>query len=308
MLWVGDATGKCVFLNTALRAFWGVDPQDLSTFDWGSTLHPDDIDKLAGPFGKAMAEHLPFHVEARYRRADGQYRTMRTDARPLFDDRDGSFIGMTGVNTDITEQLAAEQHTRMLMGELNHRTKNLLAVVQAVARQTIRHTPAAEFDRTFTDRLLGLGASNDLLLKNDWSGVRLEDLVQAQLAHLHEEFGRRLLVSGPEVRIAATAAQTLGMALHELSTNSLKHGALGRPEGRIELAWRLLDAEAGPVLEMSWIESGVGGLSAPTRKGFGHTVVVDMVASTFDADVDVAFQDGGFRWSLRTRGGSAFAS
>lgn len=434
MLWMGDETGKCIFLNRALREFWGVDPQDLSIFDWSSTTHPDDIEELGTPFVKAMADHEPFKVEARYLRADGVYRTMRTEARPRFDPIDGTFLGMSGINVDITDRLEAEQrvaestrlrnaimqvspdaivtvdaegrfidlnpgaervfgharadvigqrmeglivpaehrqrhlqgmkrylatgearmldrrvelsalradgsvfpaeiavvripdsepavftafirdisarkaaedHNRMLMSELNHRTKNILSVVQAVARQTARHTAPKEFDRTFNSRLLGLAASNDLLVKNDWAGVDLNDLLDVHLTHLTDAMGTRLILRGPVVKIDAKAAQTLGMAIHELSTNSLKYGALSSPEGLVELTWELSDVCEPRILSMNWSESGLLGVIAPARKGFGHSVIVDMVAAALDADVEVAFRDSGFSWSLKTRSGDA---
>ncbi|MCO5161387.1 MAG: PAS domain-containing protein [Mesorhizobium sp.] len=297
MLWLGDQYGKCVFLNRAQRDFWGIDPQDLSLFDWGSTLHPDDIEKLSAPFVKAMAEQTPFSVEARYKRADGVYRTLRTEARPRFD-RDGTFLGMTGVNTDISDQLAAEERTRMLMGELNHRTKNILTVVQAVARQTARNSTFEDFGKAFESRLRGLAACNDLLLRNDWAGVDLSDLIASQLGHLGEDAGGRLQSTGPRVRVASQAAQTLGMALHELSTNSLKYGALRLPDGRVTLNW---SRAAGNALTLEWIESGVGPLTPPAQKGFGHSVIVDMVAAALDADVEVEFGEDGYRWKVATR-------
>ena len=297
MLWMGDQNAKCVFLNQALRDFWGVDPQDLSSFSWGSTTHPDDGERLAGPFTKAMAERIPFIVEARYRRADGEYRTLRTQANPRFD-REGNFLGMTGVNTDITDQLVAEERSRMLMGELNHRTKNIISVVQAVARSTATTSNPEQFIGAFNDRLLSLAASNDLLFRNDWDGVELAELVQAQLAHLGEVIGERIVSEGPGLRISSAAAQTLGMALHELSTNSLKYGALGSERGRVHLRWERLPAGG---FDLNWVESGLQGVSPPTRKGFGHTVIVDMVANALDAEVEVAFDPGGFRWNVTAR-------
>ncbi len=300
MLWMGDEAGRCVFLNRAQRDFWGVDPTDLSAFDWSSTIHPDDIAGLAVPFGEAMAEQKPFEVQARYRRADGQYRTMRTEARPRFGG-DGTFLGMTGVNTDITDQLVAEERTRMLMGELNHRTKNLMSVVQAIARQTAKSATAADFQKTFADRLRGLAASNDLLLSNDWTGVDLQDLVAAQLGHLRDLIGSRIVPSGPRLRIGASAAQTLGMALHELSTNSIKHGALAHPAGHVDLRWTTEAPDGGARFGIEWIESGAGPATPPTRKGFGHAVISDMVMSALDADVEIRFDPEGFRWMVRAR-------
>lgn len=303
MLWMGDAQGKCMFLNKALRTFWGVDPEDLSKFDWGSTTHPDDLEKLAGPFTIAMTEQTSFKVEARYRRADGEYRTMQTEAEPRFDPKSGTFLGMTGVNTDITARLVAEERTRMLMGELNHRTKNILAVVQAVARQTARHSPHDEFIQIFNDRLIGLAASNDLLLRRDWTGADMAELVEAQLSHLGDVVGQRIRTSGPSLSISSTAAQTLGMALHELSTNSLKYGALSRPNGRVHLDWSIDDQDHP--FEIRWIEIGVENVQAPSRKGFGHSVIVDMVSAAMDAEVSVEFGESGFRWTVSARSRAA---
>ena len=294
MLWLGDAEGKCVFLNTALRRFWGVDPQNLAEFDWSATLHPDDIDMLAGPFADAMARRVPFTVQARYRRADGAYRTMRTEANPRFA-ADGTFKGMTGVNTDISDQLAFEEHNQLLMGELNHRTKNLLAVVQAVARQTAQNVSPEHFMKTLEDRLAGLAASNDLLLKGDWSGVQLADLVDVQLAHVKDMLGTRLLASGPTLRVPSQGAQVLGMALHELSTNSLKYGALSHADGRVELNWSVSADE----WHIEWRETNPVPIAEPVRKGFGHRVIVDMVASTLEAEVDIAYEQKGLRWRAR---------
>lgn len=111
MLWLGDQNGQCVFLNREQRAFWGIEGADLANFDWGSTLHPDDLPALAEPYQQAMTTRSAFEVEARYRRYDGVYRMLRTSARPRFSAA-GVFLGMAGVNTDITDQRIAEEALR----------------------------------------------------------------------------------------------------------------------------------------------------------------------------------------------------
>ncbi len=108
MLWMGDANGKCLYLNRAQRKFWGVAEKDVPTFDWNTTVHPDDLDTLSQPFIKGMREQLGFSIEARYRRADGNWRTLRTNAHPRFGP-EGEFVGMVGVNVDVTEIREAEQ-------------------------------------------------------------------------------------------------------------------------------------------------------------------------------------------------------
>lgn len=117
MLWLGDVDGKCVFLNRAHREFWGV-PPDLAGFSWSATLHPEDTEKLAGPYQSAMRDRTAFEVEARYRRADGQWRLLHTAARPRFSSA-GQFLGMVGVNTDVTDQRAAERSLRQTTEQLD---------------------------------------------------------------------------------------------------------------------------------------------------------------------------------------------
>lgn len=115
MVWLGDTAGNCVFLNRALRDFWGV--ENLETFTWAETLHPDDRDLLGGPYGQAMADRTPLCVEARYRRADGAWRWLRTEANPRFD-ATGRFTGMVGVNFDVTDQREAETGLRRSRDQL----------------------------------------------------------------------------------------------------------------------------------------------------------------------------------------------
>jgi len=294
MLWMGDASGRCMFLNGALRSFWGIDPERLDEFDWTSTLHPDDIELLSKPFGEAMAAHTPFVVEARYKRADGIYRIMRTEANPRFDPK-GSFLGMTGVNTDVTEQRDAEQQSRYLMGELNHRTKNLISVVMAIARATARSTEPDRFLDAFSSRLSGLASSNDLLVSKDWTSVSLRDLVSGQFRTISMEGDERIVFDGPEISVCPQHAQTLGMALHELATNSLKHGALSEAEGRLSVTWQVRGDEHW---RMEWRETLQRPVSPPERKGFGHVVIVDMVQRAVGGEVDMRFENNGLVWSL----------
>ncbi|WP_072343580.1 sensor histidine kinase [Devosia enhydra] len=294
MLWMGDALGRCVFLNSALRRFWGVDPQHLDQFDWTSTLHPDDIELLSKPFGEAMAAHTPFTIEARYKRADGVFRIMRTEANPRFG-HDGAFLGMTGLNIDVTEQRHAEQQSRYLMGELNHRTKNLLAVVMAIARATAKSTDPQRFLDTFSSRLSGLASSNDLLVARDWSSVSLSDLVTSQLQTISMEKDERVAFGGPNISVCPQHAQTVGMALHELATNSLKYGALSEPHGRLRVVWHTTGREHW---RLEWRETVKRTLSAPERRGFGHVVMVDMVEHAVGGKVHLQFEPHGVIWSL----------
>ena len=297
MLWMGDAEGRCLFLSGALRRFWGVDPDHLGDFNWSSTLHPDDVELLSAPFGQAMAQHTPFSVEARYKRADGIFRIMRTEANPRFD-QDGRFLGMTGVNTDVTEQRNAEEQARYLMGELNHRTKNLLTVVQAIARNTARSTDTGAFLDTFSSRLAGLAASNDLLVSKDWSAVSLSALVGGQFEIIGVAQDSRVAFDGPPIQVCPQHAQTIGIALHELATNSLKYGALSDPAGRLTVSWAGL---AQAHWRMEWREYVPRQVPTPEGKGFGHALIVDMVERAVGGKVQMEFGAHGLVWALEVR-------
>lgn len=294
MLWLGDKGGRCLFLNAALRRFWGVDLQKIDEFEWSSTVHPDDVMAVFEPFREGMRAQRAFSAEARYLRADGVYRVMKTEAAPRFNEQ-GTFLGMSGVNTDITDQIEAERQSRYLMGELNHRTKNLLSVVQAIARTTARTTEPVDFLETFDRRLSGLAASNDLLVNQNWEMVSLRDLVAGQLSAIGVMDDPRVAIEGTEIQICPQHAQTLGMAMHELATNSLKYGALADPDGTLELSWRGNGEQAW---SMEWRENVSRQISPPTRRGFGQVVMVDMVEQGTAGKVSMDFLPKGLTWSL----------
>ena len=134
---------------------------------------------------------------------------------------------------DISERKQRETQIRVLMQEVNHRSKNMLGVVQAIVRYTAAQSPG-DFVTQFSDRVAALGVSQDLLIAGDWTGVDIADLVKMQLAHFQDLIGRRVRLSGERLRLATAAAQTIGMALHELATNAVKYGALSNADGTVE--------------------------------------------------------------------------
>ncbi len=200
---------------------------------------------------------------------------------------------------DVTERKAAEQRIHVLMSEVNHRAKNLLTVVQAIARQTAATKPV-DFIERFGERIQALAASHDLLVKNDWKGVDLGELVHCQLAHFKDLIGTRIGLDGPQLMISASAGQTIGMALHELATNAGKYGALSTGNGRVEVAWSLDSAEeGGETLTMSWCETGVPLVTAPKKHGFGSAIIGSVAERSLSAKAELAFQPGGVSWHLR---------
>jgi PAS domain S-box-containing protein len=201
---------------------------------------------------------------------------------------------------DMTERKRFEKHIQLLMNEVNHRAKNLLSVVQAVARQTARTADPATFASLLSERIQGLAASQDLLVKNRWTNVGVSELVQAQLSHFNSMFGTRVVIEGPPARLSPAAAQGIGMALHELTTNAVKYGALSNANGRIRIYWENVVA-AEPLFVMHWLEEGGPAVVAPTRKGFGNRVIERMAEGAVDGKVEIEYRSTGFYWKLTTR-------
>lgn len=168
MLWMGDAAGKCIYLNAALRSFWGLKPEDVEGFEWSHTVHPEDADALFLPFHAAMTAHAPFSLEVRFRRADGQYRTVRTDAQPRFD-ASGRFEGMIGVNVDVTETRRAEEALEMRVAEeIGKRSSAEAALRQAQKMEAIgKLTGGVAHD---FNNLLQIISGNLQLLMDDVTG------------------------------------------------------------------------------------------------------------------------------------------
>jgi two-component sensor histidine kinase len=198
---------------------------------------------------------------------------------------------------DLIERSLAEQRTQMLLREVSHRGKNLLSVVQAMVRQTADEESRA-FAETFSARLVGLAASQELLVQSDWRGARVNELVRTQLSHVRDLIGTRVTLDGPSLRLIPPAAQTIGMAVHELATNAAKYGALSNGEGTIAITWRVVLNGARPGFAMSWRERGGPAVAPPQRRGFGHSVTVRMVEHALDGEVKLAYDPAGVQWRM----------
>ncbi len=209
-------------------------------------------------------------------------------------DGEGTVLGLTGAAVDITERKESEAHLRLLMRELTHRSKNLLAVIQAMARQTAKHTGNVDrFLQYFGERLQALARSHDLLVQESWHGASLEDLVRSQLAPYLGHKNSQVSVEGDDIQLRPEAAQSLGLALHELATNAAKHGALSRVRGHVDVSWKRLPAGEGGALALQWIESKGPKVSEPTRRGFGSMVIEHNLTRALEADVSLSFKPEG---------------
>jgi two-component sensor histidine kinase len=266
-------------------------------------VHPDDAEKvreaLAHLFDPAAPDRSA--MEFRLRRRDGEYRWLEALALVNCEGTDEQrAAGVVGTVADVTARKEMEEERRaraekehLLMREMNHRAKNMLSVVDAIAHQTASTSPE-DFVRRFSERIQSLSANQDLLMRHEWKGVEIRGLVHAQLAHFADLIGTRISAEGAALRLNAAASQAIGLALHELATNAGKYGALSTSAGRVDIRW---DA-AGGAFTMSWTESGGPPVSPPERRGFGTTVIGVMAARSVGGEVDLDYASAGVRWRL----------
>lgn len=233
------------------------------------------------------------------RRKDGSLLDVAINVAPMRRP-DGRIFGFSAVFRDITERKRVEKHLRMVMRELSHRTKNLLAVIVAMVRQTARTSSDVEvLQSQLIQRLQSLSASHDLLVAEDWTGASLEELIRAVLQPFTGNSADALECKGLPVFINATAAQNLGLALHELATNAAKYGALSISAGRVHVSWGFEPDDAGVRrLVLHWDERNGPRVSPPTVKGFGHVVIERVVGQALSAKVNYQFNPEGVRWSI----------
>jgi two-component sensor histidine kinase len=180
------------------------------------------------------------------------------------------------------------------MRELTHRSKNLLAVIQAMARQTARHTNSTElFLEQFDARLQALATSHDVLIEEGWHGASLRDLVGLQLKRLFDSTIDQIAIDGPTVLLKPEAAQALGFAFHELAVNAKKFGALSVPGGRVKISWCRRPEPQGDSVELRWEESGGPAVSAPLHRRFGSVIIERHLAHAIDGKVQLSFPKEG---------------
>jgi len=207
---------------------------------------------------------------------------------------DGKLASVSAQILDVTERKRAEETQRLLIGELNHRVKNMLATVQAIAGQTVRHaSDPTEFAEKFSGRIQSLARVHSLLSSSTWKGAKVADLVREQLSAGAVD-AARLTASGPDTCLAPQLALHLAMILHELGTNAIKYGALSNPLGRIAVCWALV----GDQLHLTWTESGAKVPTLPTRRGFGTSLIEQSVSAEGGSAV-AAYNPDGIVWEIK---------
>lgn len=233
----------------------------------------------------------PFHgLEVTLRRNELAGRSFLLSAGPLVNEtRD--VVGSIVTLIDITERKRAEEQQTMLVAELNHRVKNILAIVQSVAGQTLRTSPSLPaFNKAFSGRIQAVSIAHDILTQTRWIGIGLTELLATVLAPYGIGEGR-VITEGPPVLLEARLVLPLSMVLHELATNASKYGALSVPSGKVAISWRLLDGRRR--LELTWLERGGPAVAPGGARGFGTTLIERVVRFDLDGEAELAFEPEG---------------
>jgi two-component system CheB/CheR fusion protein len=286
-----DPMTQAIEWDSRLKAMWGLAPDapvDLGVFLAG--IHPEDRERVQAALGQSVDPDGDGVCDIEYRvvgvNGDGD-RWVATRGKTVFED--GRVVSFHGVVLDISERKRAEHTNMILIAELEHRTRNLLAVVDGLAEQTLESCETlADFAVTFRQRLATLSRVQGLLSRGETSPVMIGELVELELRALGAEpDGRRIVVEGPEVALPHRSVQILALGLHELATNARKHGALGVPNGTLSVRWRVTNDDCQRRLALRWEEDGIASRrTAPMdtdRVGLGRTLIEKSIPFQLDA-------------------------
>ncbi|MGU3537959.1 PAS domain S-box protein [Methylobacterium sp. A54F] len=296
-IWDWDLAADHVQWSEAMQTLFGYAPDAVGRDGawWTSRIHLEDRERVkAGIYAVIDDSTENWTDEYRFLRADGTYAHI-LDRGYVLRDAAGVGIRMIGAMLDISERKRAEEHQRLLAGELQHRIKNTLAMVQAIASQTFRNATDVEAAReAFSARLISLGRAHDILTQASWAQAPIAEVVEGALAVHRGGAACRIRTSGPGVLLAAKPALALALALHELATNAAKYGALSNAEGSVDLRWHVVHEGEAPRFCLTWSEQGGPPiLSVPSHRGFGSRLIERSFAAEVGGDVRLTYAPTG---------------
>ena len=273
IVWESDASGGGLERQPSWEALTGMSWPDYKGLGWLKAVHPEDRSVII-PKNPAAAEQL-YIADARLRdQKANDWRWFRIRALPL-QGESGSVERWIGSLDDIHEERMVSERRELMIGELRHRLKNLVAVIQALITFSVpKNDPAVEeFAKKFMARLHALGAAGDLVIASNMQDVEVGDAIRSALEPFLEENKSRLTIEGPHQRLQEPTAGGIALAVHELATNALKYGALSVPDGKVQVTWRVQPADGGKLFTLEWRERNGPPAKAPNREGFGLRLI-----------------------------------
>ena len=287
------ATGRLNYSDEGL-ALLGIDKTkwDGSLGAIEAVVHPDDVERRRAAIRRGLAERTNTEFEFRIVRPNGEIRWMLVRGHPLKRPDSGKLEAL-GVVVDMTERKRDEQRQQMLTRELDHRVKNTLArVLVILQRSSERASTVEDLSAAIEGRIQALAQAHSLLSRHTWRGARLADLITVELEPYAT--ATNTIVDGPDLVLTPDATQAVTLVLHELATNAAKYGALSTSRGRVRVHWRYeTRAPAQPQLVIEWEERGGPAVVKPDRKGYGSSVIGELIPYEMGGAVDIQFRDEG---------------
>ncbi|MGH8156369.1 MAG: sensor histidine kinase, partial [Rhodanobacteraceae bacterium] len=287
-----DTEGRITLWNEGAHRVLGWAPEEMLGQSIEAIFTPEDVaaGRIAHEMQRARVNERGMDERWHLRKGGDTFRASG-EMMPLLDDA-GAVVGFVKVVRDRTEYWLANKHRELLVQELNHRVKNTLATIQALARQTFRGPEVREAMATFEARLLAMSAAHDVLTRENWQGAGIREIVDNTITTWVGASDTRIAAEGPQLRLRPSAALTLAMALHELATNASKYGALSNKTGTVTIDWSVSD-DPPARFRMEWREQGGPPVQPPSRRGFGSRLIEYGLAQDLGGTVDLAFCEGG---------------
>ncbi len=298
-MWLADEHLRRTYNNPRWIELAGGDASRIAGEEWLRLIHAEDRGRVLQGYASATEPERVMAQEFRLKGAKGEWRWIY-DCCVAMRDEKGAHVGYIGSSLDITEQKEDRERQNILLRELDHRVKNNLASVIALAEGTFATTASREdFRGKFMDRVMAMARAHDALAKGRWEGLYIEELVSTVLEPLLDAEANSLRFGGDEVYLPASAIPALAMVLNELGANALKHGSLRRPGGSVSLTWRLCGDEKGRrVVTLSWVEAGGPTVAAPERDGLGMQIVQGIIASELQGSLLKDYAPSGVRYTI----------
>lgn len=301
-LWIADATtGRLEYLSPAFERLWG-EPRQSMMADlarWAELVHPEDREEAVRCMPRVLVGEVAIAEYRIVRPDDGRICWIRDTGFPIRDAQ-GRVERVAGIAQDVTESRRRLEHQKLLLAELQHRVRNVLAVVRSLARRTAVNSDSVEDLSAHLDgRLNALARTQAAVTRDPAAGVELEQIVAEELLAYAAHEGGPVRIGGPKVRLKPKSAETLGLAVHELATNSIKYGALSDDDGKLTVAWTVDDRDGAAWLRLEWAEAaGVIKGDRPQRRGFGTELLERTLAYDLKAATTLDFKPGLFRCTV----------
>ncbi len=287
-----DAEGNFTSWNAGAERMFGYKAEEVLSKQSSVYMSPGRNFFIGDILDEFKNGRTNVHVEAERIRKDGSPVWVSATVSPLIE-KDGKIVGASIIARDISQRRSAEAHREILVAELNHRVKNTLAIVSAIASQTLTGAVSVKAaNEAFSSRLFALSRAHDLLMHGNWSGTDLTSVVSTTIEP-HNSGQSRFRVEGAYVPLQPALAVTFSLALHELCTNAAKYGALSVPEGSVHIAWHIHGDIRDARLQLTWTESGGPPVVEPTRKGFGSRLIQKALAMELAGEVRVLYESSG---------------